>query len=105
MRLFPTGKPKGITVILMGQLMVNIPVTIIILLIAGLLVYLGLTLQWSVLAGALTGWYFWDKLLRYWKEWALKRGIEPVTLYKLGKWGLINFYRYKIFPAENKEQF
>lgn len=103
MKRFSKGKPNAITVILMGQLMVNIPVTIIILLAAGILVYLGISVQWSVLAGSLIGWYFWDRLLMFWKEWAFKRGVEPGTLYKLGKIGLINFYRYKIFPATNEK--
>lgn len=76
--------------------MVNIPVTLIIILVTVSLWYMGLWLMFSVLIATLVGWFAWAKLLDYWIRWALSKEIDRERLFKLGKIGLINFYRYKI---------
>ena len=81
----------------MGELMVNLPVTVIIILAALLISSLGAGWSLSLIGGAGIGWYFWAILLRKWKDWALRNNVDRERLFRLGKLGLINFYRHKIF--------
>jgi len=75
--------------------MVNLPVIIVILAIAFLFFLLGLG-GFGFLLGSFVGWYVWAKLLEKWKQWAFKKNVSPDRLFKLGKIGFINFYRYRI---------
>ena len=97
-------KISGARIILVGNLIVNLPVIVAIPGSAYLLFLTGLNWTLSVLAGGLLGWSVWSIALEYWKTWAFKKGIDRERLYKLGKIGLINFYRYRIFDDEKKEK-
>lgn len=88
---------SGLKIILYGQIMVNLPVTLVLIVSAILFVQLGLDWNISLILGTGIGWYVWSKLLNKWKNWALNNGVERERLFKLGKFGLINFYRYRIF--------
>ena len=77
--------------------MVNIPLSITIFLSVFLLHHIGFGWNISCLISSGIGWYFWDKFLNNWKTWALNKGVSKERLYKLGKYGLINFYKHKIF--------
>jgi len=90
-------QPTSFQIILMGELMVNLPVTIIILVTVLIIGHFGLLL------GSLIGWYFWVKFLEKWKLWALSKNVDRERLFRLGKIGLINFYRYRIFDPESEE--
>jgi hypothetical protein len=92
-----SNKISGLKIILVGQLMINLPVTIVIIMSAILLAQLGLGWTLSVILGTGIGWYVWGILLDKWKNWALDKGVERERLFRLGKLGLLNFYRYRIF--------
>jgi len=89
-------------IILMGELMVNLPVTGIIILSAIVFGQLGLGWNVSVILGVGIGWFFWGRLVTRWKNWAVDRNVDKDRLFRLGKLGLINFYRHKIFDEESK---
>ncbi len=86
----------------MGQLMINLPVTIVILITAFVAYKFGLGWSTSILVGTAVGWFVWGKLLLRWKNWALDKGVDRERLFKLGMLGLLNFTRYKIFEEEEK---
>ena len=86
----------------MGELMVNIPLIMIIFIMILLLGEIGFTWNIAFIVSAVLGWFVWNKLLKIWMGWAYKNNIEPERLFKLGKIGLINFYRYKIFNFYKK---
>lgn len=90
-------QPSSSKIILMGELIVNLPVTIIIILCAVILFLLGLSWNFSLLIAVGIGWFSWSKLLNIWIAWALERNVSRERLYRLSKRGLINFYRYRIF--------
>ena len=81
----------------MGQVIVNLPVTVAIIISFFSFWQLGLPYVLSIILSSGVGWFFWGKLLEKWKMWALNNGVERDRLFKLGKIGLINFYRHRIF--------
>lgn len=91
---------SGLYIIFIGELIVNIPVTFLILLTAFLLIRLGISYNISIILGASLGWLLWSKLIDVWRDWGIKKGITEERLFKLGKLGLINFYKYKIFKLK-----
>ena len=101
------NEPKEISslqIIIKGQIMVNIPVTVAIILASYIFYQLGLGWTPSILIGTGVGWFVWGKLLDKWKLWAFERGVDRERLFKLGKLGLINFYRYRIFDKEPEDK-
>lgn len=95
-------KPSSVKIVLMGQILVNIPVTIVIFIIAAALFYFveaGIFI--SVIIATAVGWFLWDKLLDVWINWSLKRGVDREHLFKLGKIGFINFYRDRIILKDS----
>jgi len=92
----------SLEVILVGNLIVNLPVVLIIFGFISLFVYLELSFNVGVIIGCIIGWIAWSKLLVFWKKWALKKGISPEKLFMLGKLGLINFSRSKIIRNEEE---
>ena len=89
-------------IIMMGQAIVNLPVSIAIISTIIIMVYMGCGIILSTLPGTLAGWMVWNKMLERWKIWALDRGVDRERLFRFGKLGLINFYKYRIFDsAEN----
>lgn len=91
-------------IILMGQLMVNLPVTVIIILSVIILGKLGLGWNLSAIAASGIGWFFWGKLVTKWKDWAVGNNVDRERLFRLGKLGLINFYRHRIFDEEEEKE-
>ena len=82
--------------------MVNLPVTLVI--IGTILITSTIGLGWalSCIIGSGTGWFAWGKLIDKWKNWGIENDIDRNRLFKLGKIGLINFYRHRIFDTETK---
>jgi hypothetical protein len=95
-----TSELSSAKIILVGELMVNLPVTAIIILTAFILGQFGLGWNVSVILGVGIGWFCWGKLITKWKNWAVDQNVDRERLLRLGKLGLINFYRYKIFDEE-----
>ncbi|MEI8204374.1 MAG: hypothetical protein WCH34_15230 [Bacteroidota bacterium] len=102
MKSLNTKLPTSFEIVLMGELMVNLPVLGIFLITALLCTLIGVVWNLSLLIGVFVGWFCWGKLINVWKMWALKRNIDREKLFRLGKIGFINFFRYKIFESEIK---
>ncbi|MBK7036328.1 MAG: hypothetical protein KBF42_09235 [Chitinophagales bacterium] len=92
-----TKTTSSFKIILFGQLMVNLPVSVIIALVIIVSLNLGLGLTISMVIGSGVGWFVWGRFLTQWKNWVLAKGVDRERLFKLSKYGLINFYRYRIF--------
>jgi hypothetical protein len=95
-------------IILIGNLIVNIPTTIIILIVSLLMMsFLDISFNLSIIFGVAVGWYVWSKLITVWVVYCLKRGVSKEEIFHLGKLGVINFNRHKIYDVEmikdNKE--
>jgi hypothetical protein len=90
-------KVSSFKIILMGELIVNIPVTaviIIVCIVSNTLFDLG----WfaTIVLSSGIGWVFWDKLIAVWVKWARRNGAGSERLFRLSKLGLINFYKRKV---------
>lgn len=94
---------SSLRIILMGQVIVNLPVIVIIILSIILASQLGMGWSLSFIIGSGVGWFFWSRLLDKWKVWALNQNVDRERIYRLGKWGLINFYRYRIFDQVEED--
>lgn len=99
-----THRLSSARIILQGQLMVNLPVTIIIILTAFIGAQIGLGWNISLIIGSGIGWFFWERLIKKWKDWAVSHHVDRERLFRLGKIGLLNFYRHKIFDEEGKRE-
>ena len=78
--------------ILLGQLLINLPVTLIILCCAVLFICLDLNFSLGLLTGAVLGWLYWSFAIPKWRNWALGRGIDRD---QLSKWGRITLLTWK----------
>lgn len=75
---------------LRGQLTVNLPVTLIILVIGfGLSMYLDLHFKISILIGVILGWIYWSFSVKRWIEWAIRNDVDEIRLLKIGKKGML----------------
>ena len=90
-------KLSSIRIILVGNLIVNLPVTIIIFVSTIVFLEFDFSFNLSLIISTFIGWYFWEKLLIVWKKWAFSKNVSPERLFKLGKRGLINYFRSRIF--------
>jgi hypothetical protein len=71
-------------VVMVGQLVVNLPVIAIVALVflAGSILFPGQV--WiEVVAAIVLGWVWWMLAVRRWRAWALSRGISPRELARL----------------------
>src|SRR4051812_17490047 len=96
-------EPSSLKVIMMGELIVNVPVIFTIILAFTLLLYAGLGILLSSLPATMVGWWVWSKMLDLWKKWALKKHVSRERLFRLGKIGFINYYRNRIFDMTQEE--
>lgn len=89
---------SSLKIILVGNLMVNLPVTVIITTTAYLTIYfLGdQAMVPAFLISSFIGWTAWARLIEQWRLWGVQNKIAPKRMFKLGKLGLINFYKYRI---------
>jgi hypothetical protein len=78
---------------LKGQLLVNLPITIIILLSVLLLNSLDQNIGISILAGTFLGLFYWRFAAAKWVEWADKNNVDHDRLYNIGKSGLLIWNR------------
>nr|WP_315197830.1 hypothetical protein [uncultured Flavobacterium sp.] len=82
--------PSDFDVLVKGQLTVNLPVTVIMVLtFFGLLEFADLSLRLNVLIAFVVGWVFWSFLVKNWIQWAVKNNISDEKLLKIGKSGLL----------------
>jgi hypothetical protein len=76
--------------ILSGFLIVNLPVSIVILTTIYLLYSLtSLNFTESGIIGCAIAWILWEFLSKIWIKWALKRNVEENRLHKTGMYSLV----------------
>lgn len=83
-------------VILIGHLIVNVPVTAIIVFTAVRCVMAGL----SFFAGMLirvVGWLYWSFVMPRWRRWALRNGADEDNLYKWSRLTLLTWRKGSAF--------
>jgi hypothetical protein len=84
------SKLSNLKLILSGLLIVNIPITIIILSsIYLLMTYFSLRFTESTIIGAAIGWGYWEFASRFWIKWSLQQGVEKKRLHKIGMLSLV----------------
>ncbi len=94
-------------IFLRGQLSVNLPVTVIILIsFFGLAIYADLSFKLSAIIGCALGWIYWSYAVKNWIKWAaIENNIDHERLYKIGKYGLLLWNRDHIKQVvENKKK-
>lgn len=73
-----------------GWLWVNIPATIIILIVWYCSVaYLEINGKISAIIGGALGWIYWEFTIKKWIKWALDNNVEPDKLLKIGQFSLL----------------
>jgi hypothetical protein len=73
----------------MGYLIVNLPVTIIIVVSAFLLSYVVTNFSFALIIGAVLGWIYWEYFIDKWIVWAIQRNVEHKRLHKIGLYSLL----------------
>ena len=96
---------SAISLIARGYLIVNIPVTVIILVVwFGLWSILNLNYVISLLLGTMTGWYYWSFSIKKWIRWAKNGNADEERILKIGRIGLLLWKRQTVTDAlENEE--
>ncbi|TRX23620.1 hypothetical protein [Flavobacterium franklandianum] len=75
---------------LRGQLFVNLPVTVIIIITAfGLSMFFDVNFKIALLVGMVLGWIYWSFSVKRWIQWATKNDVDIDRLVKIGKRGLL----------------
>ena len=90
-----------------GQMNVNVPAILIILLSLFLLtIYADLSFNLSAIIGFVLSWIYWSYAVRNWIKWAaIENNVEQERLYKIGKYGLLLWNRDHIKQVvENKKK-
>lgn len=84
-------KTSSTFIILFGNAVVNLPTSIVIIIV--FFVFYKLNAGWflCIILSSLAGWYTWAYFLSKWIIWAKNLGVGKERLYKLGKIGFINF--------------
>ncbi|GIK68935.1 MAG: hypothetical protein BroJett020_02300 [Bacteroidota bacterium] len=89
------------SIIFMGNLIVNLPVTVVIIGVAIFLInYFDANWNLSLIIGVIIGWYLWGKLVNKWVLYCLNKGASKEEIFKAGKNGLVNFSRHKVYDVE-----
>ena len=75
---------------LRGQLSVNLPVTIVILLTTfGVSMFFEVNFKVALFFGMILGWSYWSYSVKKWIQWAVKNDVDIDRLVKIGKRGLL----------------
>ena len=93
---------------LQGQLSVNLPVTIIIILTTfGLSMFLDVNFKVSIFIGMVLGWSYWSFSVKKWIQWATKNNMDVDRLVKIGKRGLLVWSKntFETVTKHNKTPF
>jgi hypothetical protein len=90
---------------LRGQLSVNLPVVLIILLIGfGLSMYFDIHFKIAMLIGVVLGWIYWSLSVKKWIEWAVENGVDEDRLVKVGKRGLLVWSKNTVETVTKKNK-
>ncbi|MEW5677474.1 hypothetical protein ABGT15_14280 [Flavobacterium enshiense] len=87
-----------------GQLMVNLPVTIIIVVTSIFLSDMLNDSRGTIFVGCVFGWVYWKIMTPKWVQWATNRGVDIERLYRIGKSGLLVWNRQYIVDIVDKKK-
>lgn len=94
-------RPSNLQIILKGQLIVNLPVLSLILVLITFFISINWNWNFAIIVSSGLGWILWSWTMKRWVKWAKSKNIDAERLWKLGKWGLINFSKNKIYEHYN----
>jgi hypothetical protein len=77
--------------ILIGWLLVNIPITAIVLLFGYGAYSMGYNYRYGAVAGMAVGWLYWSFSVPKWRKWALSKNVDADALEKYGSLFLLTF--------------
>jgi hypothetical protein len=84
--------------IIIGQLWINLPIFIIIIVASGLIMALtSLGLALSLIIGGFLAWLYWSYNVPKWRTWAINKGVNPEQLKKWGQRTLLTWKDDSIF--------
>ncbi len=102
------SKNKGLSTIEIvnrGWLLINIPSTIIILVVwYCLAAYLEINGKISAIIGGALGWVYWEFTIKKWIKWALDNNVEPNRLLKIGQFSLLLWNSRQIDKILNEKK-
>lgn len=76
-------------ILLRGWLLVNVPVTILILIFFLILFAWDVPYLLALLGGGAVGWIYWDMAVKHWIRWSHRNGATAERIYRIGKPGLL----------------
>lgn len=90
---------------LKGQLTVNLPVILIILVVGfGLSMYLDLHFKVAIFIGVVLGWIYWSFSVKRWIQWAVANNVEEERLVNIGKKGLLVWNKNTVEAVTKKKK-
>jgi hypothetical protein len=93
-------------ILLKGQLTVNLPVTIIMIVVFfGLAEFTQFSFSRNVIISFISGWISWGFLVRNWILWANKNEVSEERLLKIGKPGLLVWSIHTIETVTKKNKY
>ncbi|MGO4772650.1 hypothetical protein ACEN2I_13380 [Flavobacterium sp. W22_SRS_FK3] len=76
-------------IFLRGQLTVNVPVVLIIIIIGfGLSIHFDVHFKIAMLIGVILGWIYWGLSVKRWIQSAVQKNVDEERLVKIGRKGL-----------------
>lgn len=97
---------KDFDVLLKGQLTVNLPITIIMIVVFfGLAEFTEFAFFRNVTISFIFGWISWGFLVRNWILWAKKNDVSDERLLKIGKPGLLVWSIHTIETVTKKNKY
>ena len=90
---------------LRGQLTVNLPVILIILIIGfGLSMYLDIHFKIAMFIGVFLGWFYWSLSIKRWIQWAVINNVDEERLVKIGKKGMLVWSKNTVETVTKKNK-
>ncbi len=80
---------KTFKLILIGQLIVNLPIFIIVALTIFILSFLGMPFNIGLILGVIIGFLYWRFMVKVWMNWAISKGGEEEKIRLWGKYTLL----------------
>ncbi|WP_396157746.1 hypothetical protein [Flavobacterium sp.] len=97
---------KDFDVLLKGQLTVNLPITItMVVVFFGLAEFTDFSFFRNVSISFILGWISWGFLVRNWILWAKKNDVSDERLLKIGKPGLVVWSIHTIETVTKKNKY
>jgi hypothetical protein len=100
-----SNKLSNLKLIIKGWWWVNIPITLIMLIIWYCFsVIFEINNKVSLIIGSSLGWIYWEFMIKKWVKWALDKNVEPNRLLKVGQLSLLLWNNRQINKVLNEKK-